>query len=323
QRFGQRSDLIDLDEDRVGHVFRDPAREVLAVRDEDVITHEMHAIAERSGKLGPAVPVVLCKPVLDRYDGKPVEPTRVQLDHPRCIATATAALLERVLASLVQLRRGNVDCESDILSSPVARRLHCLDECVERLLIVRQIRREATLVSHCGRQSALAQHLLERVKYFGPHPKRCGKIPGADWNYHELLNINRVRCMRATVQNVHHRYRHHTRHGTAHVAIQREIELRRCGASGGKRHCENGICAQPSLVLSTIERDHRPIQRHLLGSIEAQYFGLNLILNRCYRLLDSLAIVPVSITIAQFECFMLARRRTTRYRCTSRYTALE
>src|SRR6185437_2352460 len=35
------------------------------------------------------------------------------------------------------------------------------------------------------------------------------------------------------------------------------------------------------------------------------------------------SIVPVSITIAQFECFMLARRRTTRYRCTSRYTALE
>ena len=59
ERFGERTDLVDLDEDRVTAAFGDTATEVLYIRDEEVVTDELDLLAELVGKLLPTFPVVL------------------------------------------------------------------------------------------------------------------------------------------------------------------------------------------------------------------------------------------------------------------------
>ena len=48
---GERTDLVDLDEDRVTAAFSDTATEVLYIRDEEVVTDELDLLAELVGKL--------------------------------------------------------------------------------------------------------------------------------------------------------------------------------------------------------------------------------------------------------------------------------
>ena len=66
---GQSADLIDLDEDRVGHALVDRATEEILVGDEKIITNELHPIAESFRDQAPALPVVLGETVFDRQDG--------------------------------------------------------------------------------------------------------------------------------------------------------------------------------------------------------------------------------------------------------------
>src|SRR5581483_9094874 len=58
-RLAQRPDLIHLDEDRVGDAAIDSHLQPLGVRDEDVVTDELDAVAELLRRREPAVPVVL------------------------------------------------------------------------------------------------------------------------------------------------------------------------------------------------------------------------------------------------------------------------
>ena len=44
---GERADLIDLDEDRVGHTGVDAALEPLGVGDEDVVADQLDPVADR------------------------------------------------------------------------------------------------------------------------------------------------------------------------------------------------------------------------------------------------------------------------------------
>ena len=65
-RLGQRPDLVDLDQDRVGDSALDAEPQPLRVRDEDVVADELQAVAEPLGRGAPAVPVVLGVAVLER-----------------------------------------------------------------------------------------------------------------------------------------------------------------------------------------------------------------------------------------------------------------
>ena len=67
--FGDGADLVELDEDGVGHALLDAALQALDVGDEDVVADELNAAAELVGQDLPAFPVVLGQAVLERDDG--------------------------------------------------------------------------------------------------------------------------------------------------------------------------------------------------------------------------------------------------------------
>ena len=68
QRFGQRADLVELDQDRVGGLLLDAACEVVDVRHEEIVADDLAAVANLGRQQGPAFPVALITAILDGVD---------------------------------------------------------------------------------------------------------------------------------------------------------------------------------------------------------------------------------------------------------------
>ena len=79
-RLAQRPNLVELDEHGVRRVGIDRSLDPLGVRDEQVVADELDAIAEPSGHLLPAGPVILGQAVLERNDRKPIDPVGPEVD---------------------------------------------------------------------------------------------------------------------------------------------------------------------------------------------------------------------------------------------------
>ena len=169
ERFAERADLVHLDEYRVRDTTLDATREPLGVRDEEIVSHELTPVTDGCRELGPAFPVILGQTVLDGDDGIFVDPLLVQLDHPVGILLAGAALLEDVQSILIELARRGIERERDLLAGCIARALDRLENHLQRFFVVAQVGRESALVADAGRELALYEDFLERVKHFGPH----------------------------------------------------------------------------------------------------------------------------------------------------------
>jgi hypothetical protein len=61
---GQRADLVDLDQDRVGDVLLDAFLQDLGVGDEQVVAHQLHPLAQAVGQVASSRPSRLrpCRP---------------------------------------------------------------------------------------------------------------------------------------------------------------------------------------------------------------------------------------------------------------------
>jgi hypothetical protein len=54
----ERTNLVELHQDRVAHTRFDAAAQSLFVGDEKIVAHELHAITERAREARPSVPIV-------------------------------------------------------------------------------------------------------------------------------------------------------------------------------------------------------------------------------------------------------------------------
>ena len=114
ERLGQRADLVDLDQDRVGGAFLDAAAEALDVGDEQVVADELQALAELVGRQLPALPVVLGQAVLDRHDRIGVDELGEIVDLLLDRAGLALAGID-IGAVLEELARGRVERDGDVL----------------------------------------------------------------------------------------------------------------------------------------------------------------------------------------------------------------
>jgi hypothetical protein len=217
----------------------------------------------------------------------------------------------------VQLRGGDIERERDLLAGLVARPIDRLENDLDRLLVALQVRREAALVADAGRELPLDEHLLQRVEDLGAHAQRVGEGICADRDDHELLEVHRVRRVRAAVDDVHHRHRHRPRERTAEVAIQRESYFLRGSPGGGHRDGEDRVRAEPALVVRAVELEHRVVDEHLVGRVDSHQRRRDRLLDVPDRLAHSLAQVALGVLVAQLDRLVLARARPARHRGTT------
>src|SRR5690606_8499007 len=115
ERFGQRSNLVELDQDRVGYTAVDTFFQNTRVGDEQIVADELDLAADLLGEVGPAIPVAFIHTVFDGEDrifGGESRQVIGKLRRTEYLALAG----QIVFAVLVELARRAIECEGDVLA---------------------------------------------------------------------------------------------------------------------------------------------------------------------------------------------------------------
>ena len=231
-----------------------PRSQPLAVGHEQVVPDQLHAVADGRRQRRPPRPVVLRHPVLDGHDGVALHEVDPELRH---LLGAECPVLtgQLVGAVAVQLARGGIEGDGDVLARCVAGPLDGFHEDADGVLVAVEVRGEAALVPDRGRQAAsrAGPSACGTSRRPSATPPRSSAAPTG-----MTMNSCRSTLLSActpAVDDVHHRHRQHMRVGTAHVAVEGQLELGRGRMGHGQRHAEQGVGAQPSLVVGAVEGD--------------------------------------------------------------------
>ena len=151
------ADLIELDEDGVGHLLIDAPGQNLRVGHEEVIAHQLDPIPQAPRQGRPARPVALVHAVFNGDDGVTLAKRREILRKAFRIE-ALPFPRKMVNAVLVELARRAIEGQRDVLSKAKARLRHGLRNHLEGGFVAGQVRRKAPLIPHGGGQAPGLQH---------------------------------------------------------------------------------------------------------------------------------------------------------------------
>mmetsp|Transcript_39290 Transcript_39290/g.86371 ORF Transcript_39290/g.86371 Transcript_39290/m.86371 type:complete len:249 (+) Transcript_39290:676-1422(+) len=179
-----------------------------------------------------------------------------------------------LLLLLPELGGGHV--HADLNLAGVARHLDGLNDEVETLLVLEDVRGEAALVAHVARVLAvlLGDNLLQVVVDLRAHLHRLLEGGRANRQDHELLHGELVAGVAAAVNNVERRHRHVELVGRVtrelgNVLVERHALGRGAGLADRHRDGENGIGAELGLgpapvILGAVELLHHLVVNLLL-----------------------------------------------------------
>ena len=306
QRLGQRADLVDLDQDRIGDAVLDALRQPLDIGDEQIVADELDLVADQVGDDLPALPIVLGHAVLDRDDGIALGEIGEILRLLFFRARLAFAGID-VGAVLVEFARRRIEREHDV-ARPACSRPCRSPRTMRSSAASADFRSGAkppsspTLVLRPGALRSAAQ----RVEDFGAGAQRLGEARHAGRHDHEFLEVDRIVGMHAAIDDVHHRHRQQARGGAADIAVERLALGLRGGLGGGERDAEDGIGAEAAFVGGAVERDHGLVDLGLRLGVHAAERLENLAVDRLDRLAHALAAVAGLVAVAQFHRLMHA-----------------
>ena len=314
ERLRQRADLVHLDEDRVGDALLDAFLEDGGVGDEEVVAHELHALAQSVGQLLPAFPVAFGHAVFDRDDRVAVAPAGKHLNPLFGRKARARRLLHDVAAVLKEFRARAVETERDVLPRFVARGTDRFEDEFDGFLVRLALRREAAFVAHGGRHAAAVDDLLQRVERFRTVAERFAEGRGPDRDDHEFLEVEVVVGVRAPVDDVHHRDGHlHGAHA-AEVAVEREARFGGRGARDRHRDGEHGVGTQAALVFRAVQLNHQAVDLGLVARFETDQRVGDFAFDVADGLQDALPEVAGLVAVAQFDRFAQFQLRSLLHR---------
>ena len=317
ESLGERANLVHLDKDRVGSTHLDALLQEVDVGDEEVVAHELAAVANALGELHPAFPVVLVEAVLDRVDRILVDELLqvvdllvvAQLLAVRILLLAVLELLVvvEVLAILdyCKLACCAVHSNLHVLARLVASLLDGLDDAVESVLDAIQGGSKATLIAHCSAQAACLEQLGEVVEHLGTHADGLLLGLGTHGANHELLECDWGIAVSTTVDDVHHGNGENISVSAANVAIQWHVQSNGSCVSSGERNAEHCVGAELALGLGAVELEHASIDGALIKHAHALNVRSDDGVNIVYGLGDALAQIAALVAVAKFEGLVL------------------
>ena len=207
QSFSQRTNLVELDQDRVSDIFFDTFFQDLGVGYEQVVTHQLDFSAQFFSLIFPASPVRFILTVFDRNDWVLVTQF-CQVVREFFSREDFAFAFQVVLAVFVEFRRRTVESQCDVLVQLVASVRHSFFDRCQCIGVRRQVWCETTFVANGSVQALRRQYFLQSVEDFCATTQSFSEGRRANWLYHEFLNINVVVCVLTTIDDVHHGYWH-------------------------------------------------------------------------------------------------------------------
>src|SRR6266581_3829816 len=208
---------------------------------------------------------------------------------------------ELITAVTGELGRCGIEGDEEIFAGLVAAPLDGVDQQPHGVLVGGELRGEPTLVALPGTQAAFVKDGLEGVKGLSSPAKALGKARGAGGHHHEFLEVDLRLGMPASIEDVHHRNRHHQRAAGGEVAIERLARRQRGGARGRQGGAQHGIGTQPRFVGRPVEVDEPLVDAPLVSRVGTAQRAGNLLIDVAHRLEDALAAVTAVVAVAQFD----------------------
>ncbi len=304
ERLGQRTDLVDLDEDGVGNAHLDAVTQARGVGNEEVVTDELYLGADLVGQILPAFPIVFGHAVFDGDDRVLAREFREVISHGFRLERAAFAF-HLVFAVLEELGRGAVESKSDVVARLVTGLFNRLHDEVQRFRRALQAWGETAFVADIGVVTLRCQFLLQNMEDFSADAHRVTDAFRADWHDHEFLEVDRVVGMRAAIDDVHHRNGQQVGVWATDITVEWQAGCFGSGLGNGERYAEDGVCAEARLVRRTIERNQRLVDVDLAFGIEAAKRIKDLSVDGLDGLFNTLAAIALS-AIAQLDCLVSA-----------------
>ena len=321
---GQGTNLVDLDEDGVTSMNLNALLKALSVGNKEVVADELDLLAQTLGKDLPTVPVLLCKAVLDGDDWELLDHFLVISNHFLGGKGATLAL-EVILAGLlvIELRRSWVHSKAEVLAKLKASSLNSLGKKLKWLLVGLKVWSKAALVTNAGVEALGLQSVLEGVVNLCAPAKSSGEVRSTNRHNHELLEVNVVVSVDATVEDVHHRNRKSVSVCATEVSVKWKLSRSSCSVSNSKRNAENSVCAEATLVWSAVKLDHSEVKAALILCIPTNNKVADLSVDVLDCLQYALAQVTALVAVAKLYSLELTGRSAGRNDCTTKGTVIK
>ncbi len=314
QCFGEGANLVQFDQDRVAGGLANAPVEAGSVGDVEVITNQLHLVAQARGQLLPTIPVILGKAILDRDDR--VFPGSIGIPVDEFVSSQRAALTrQHVLAVFEELGGCRVEGYVNVLAQFVSGLFDSLGNQFQRFGIGAQARGVSALVTDHRVVAVGCQHFAQRMEDLGRPADALAEIRSANRHDHELLHIHAgAFSVLATIQDVHHWDRQRGCRRTTQVLVERQADGVRCGAGNRQRHAQDRIGTDIALVRRPVDFNHPGVQRTLVKGVHPAKFFRKGGVDVFDCLLDTLAAVPALVSVTKFNCFVCSGRRTRGHR---------
>ncbi len=165
------------------------------------------------------------------------------------------------------------------------------------------------------------------MKHLRAVAQRLAKARRADREDHEFLDVEAIVGVRAAIDDVHHRHRHHRLapggECLPEVAIEGQPGIARRGVGGSERDGEDGVGAEASLVLGTIELDHLLIDTLLVARVHTEHGRLEDGVDVVDSLEHAFAQIPLFVAVTQLHRLARAGGGARRYRRAAHHTGVE
>lgn len=152
QGFRQGTNLVDLDQNGVGHLQLNTFGQAFGVGDKEVVPDQLHLLAKALGQHLPAFPILFRHTVLDGDDGIVVDQVLPE-SHHLFTALHHVGLPEVILAffalgfsSIPEFCGGWVHGKADLVAGFEAGQVDGFHQHIQGLLVALQVRRVAALI---------------------------------------------------------------------------------------------------------------------------------------------------------------------------------
>ena len=191
QRLGNRTDLVQLDQDGVAGTQLDALGQTLGVGDEQVIAHQLDLAAQLAGHLLPALPVLFVQTILNGDDGVLLHqalPVGDQLAGGE-LGAGLGQLVEALALGALPLGGSSVHGQHEVLAGHIAGLLNGGQNGLDGLLITGQVGGKAALIAHRGGQTLGLQDGSQGMEHLGTPAQGLLEGGSAHRHDHELLDF--------------------------------------------------------------------------------------------------------------------------------------
>ena len=308
QRFGNRTDLVQLDQNGVAAAQFDALLQTFSIGNEQVVANQLYLAAQLCRQLLPAFPVFFVQSVFDRDDRillYQISPVLNQFVGSK-ISAGLRLVIEALALFAFPLRRSSVHRDHEIPARLIARCLYRFQNGFNGFVIAGQVRSKAALVADRSCQSLGLQDLRQIVEHFCTPTQGFLKAGSTYRHDHEFLCVYRIGGMSTAVQNVHHRNRQTSAGYAAQKTIQRNVQCSCCGSCCGNGNCQNRIGTQIGLVLGAVCGDHCLVYCVQIRCVHTSDSFVDNGIDVFYSLGHALAQIASLVAVTQFQCFEFA-----------------